>query len=225
MKGKRHFNTGNKVVGNIYSKKNKLFIYSCGVRRCKGTKSARCYVQMKRSAGNRPSSATVVENYEHMLMCLICRSLFDDHDHQPKFLPCHHTFCKECLREYVRQMGDDIECPSCRKVATIPAAGVAALQTNFYAKYIQNLVCGSGKDELQVVFITHLFCSVTTYSWLVHLHSLKIFFQCRFTRVSTFRGRMGNNWIMLLVGWILFLSSTRRYQRLVQALSTVLLVT
>jgi len=24
MKGKRHFNTGNKVVGNIYSKKNKL---------------------------------------------------------------------------------------------------------------------------------------------------------------------------------------------------------
>ena len=90
-------------------------------------------------------SATVVENYEHMLMCLICRSLFDDHDHQPKFLPCHHTFCKECLREYVRQMGDDIECPSCRKVATIPAAGVAALQTNFYAKYIQNLVYGSGK--------------------------------------------------------------------------------
>jgi len=94
-------------------------------------------------------SSAVVENYEHMLMCLICRSLFDDHDHQPKFLPCHHTFCKECLREYVRQMGDDIECPSCRKVATIPAAGVSALQTNFYAKYIQNLVYGSGK---QVIF-------------------------------------------------------------------------
>lgn len=90
------------------------------------------------------------ENYEHVLMCLICRSLFDDHDHQPKFLPCHHTFCKECLREYVRQLGDDIECPSCRKVATIPAAGVAALQTNFYAKYIQSLVygCGAGGEGL-----------------------------------------------------------------------------
>lgn len=82
------------------------------------------------------------ENYEHVLMCLICRSLFDDHEHQPKFLPCHHTFCKECLRQYVQQMGDDIECPSCRKVATIPAAGVSALQTNFYAKYIQSLVYG-----------------------------------------------------------------------------------
>lgn len=41
-------------------------------------------------------------------------------------------------------MGDEIECPSCRKPATIPAAGVAALQTNFYAKYIQSLVYGVG---------------------------------------------------------------------------------
>ena len=80
-------------------------------------------------------------------MCLICRSLFDDRDHQPKFLPCHHTFCKECLREYVQQLGDEIECPSCRKVATIPAAGISALQTNFYIKYIQSLVHGSGNND------------------------------------------------------------------------------
>jgi len=118
-------------------------------------------------------SATVVENYEHMLMCLICRSLFDDHDHQPKFLPCHHTFCKECLREYVRQMGDDIECPSCRKVATIPAAGVAALQTNFYAKYIQNLVCGSGKGERSETCIS--FCSLTYFDFKF-LHLVNLFF-------------------------------------------------
>ena len=80
------------------------------------------------------------ESYEHVLMCLICRSLFDDSDHQPKFLPCHHTFCKDCLREYVKRMGDDIECPSCRQLTTVPAAGVSALQTNFYVKYIQSLV-------------------------------------------------------------------------------------
>lgn len=87
------------------------------------------------------------ENYENVLMCLICRSLFDDREHQPKFLPCHHTFCKECLREYVQQLGDEIECPSCRKIATIPAAGISALQTNFYIKYIQSLVHGSGNNE------------------------------------------------------------------------------
>ena len=93
---------------------------------------------------NPTAKVSKVENYEHVLMCLICRSLFDDYDHQPKFLPCHHTFCKECLREFVRQMGDEIDCPSCRKSATIPAAGVSALQTNFYAKYIQSLVYGLG---------------------------------------------------------------------------------
>lgn len=82
------------------------------------------------------------ESYEHLLTCLICHTLFDDHDHQPKFLPCHHTFCKDCLRRSVAQTGDEIECPSCHKSATIPAAGVAALQTNFYAKYIQSLVYG-----------------------------------------------------------------------------------
>ena len=94
-----------------------------------------CLQMLKRmSMGGRE------DNYEHVLMCLICRSLFDDYDHQPKFLPCHHTFCKDCLREYVRQFGDEIECPSCRKVANIPTAGVTALQTNFYVKYIHSLV-------------------------------------------------------------------------------------
>jgi len=69
-------------------------------------------------------------------------------------------------------MGDDIECPSCRKVATIPAAGVAALQTNFYAKYIQNLVYGSGK---QVNFAA-LFFPVISLTWLMstfHFTSVK----------------------------------------------------
>ena len=95
----------------------------------------------------RASTGGKDESYEHVLMCLICRSLFDDYDHQPKFLPCHHTFCKDCLREYCRQIGDEIECPSCRKIANIPAAGVAALQTNFYVKYIQSLVSGgSGQN-------------------------------------------------------------------------------
>ena len=99
----------------------------------------------------RHSSGLKEENYEHVLMCLICRSLFDDYDHQPKFLPCHHTFCKDCLREYVKQAGDEIECPSCRKTATIPAAGVVALQTNFYVKYIQSLVYGSGSTNGNVL--------------------------------------------------------------------------
>ncbi len=115
----------------------------------------------------RASMGSREDNYEHVLMCLICRSLFDDYDHQPKFLPCHHTFCKDCLREYVRQFGDEIECPSCRKIANIPTAGVTALQTNFYVKYIQSLVSGGGcsaasdqKCSIHADEKLHYFCKV-----------------------------------------------------------------
>jgi len=176
-------------------------------------------MQMKRSAGSRPTSATVVENYEHMLMCLICRSLFDDHDHQPKFLPCHHTFCKECLREYVRQMGDDIECPSCRKVATIPAAGVAALQTNFYAKYIQNLVCGSGKDEHYAMCVTHFLISVIQsfftwpkYFFLMHMHIHPS------STYKTFKEPLGDKWTRLLKAGCLYCHPPNSGKALVQTL-------
>ena len=69
-------------------------------------------------------SKSHVESYDHVLTCLICRSDFDEHEHQPKFLPCFHTFFKTCLRQYVAQRGDeDIECPSCRHVSTLPVAG------------------------------------------------------------------------------------------------------
>ena len=80
------------------------------------------------------------DQYEHLLTCSICTHLYDDYDHQPKCLPCNHTFCKECLREYWKQMGEDINCPSCRRVATIAAAGVAALPTNIYVKHLQELL-------------------------------------------------------------------------------------
>ena len=103
----------------------------------------------------RASMGARLESYEHVLMCLICRSLFDDYDHQPKFLPCHHTFCKDCLREYVKHVGDEIECPSCRKIANIPAAGISALQTNFYVKYIQSLVMGGGDLGITTMQCSH----------------------------------------------------------------------
>jgi len=81
-------------------------------------------------------------------------------------------------------MGDDIECPSCRKVATIPAAGVAALQTNFYAKYIQNLVYGSGKINI-IFFIKEVF---------VFLDTIYFVFICTFTSRSNSPAANGLKW-------------------------------
>lgn len=94
------------------------------------------------------------ENYEHILMCLICRNLFDQHEHRPLFLNCHHTFCKTCLMEYSKHANtDEIECPSCRSFTVLPCAGIAALQPNFYIKYIQQLVYGSSFVESPQSFL------------------------------------------------------------------------
>ena len=68
---------------------------------------------------------------ETFLKCLICRETFDDGEKVPKMLPCHHTFCLDCLRQMFRVEGEfrqnlstafrhmpvavKICCPSCRE--------------------------------------------------------------------------------------------------------------
>ena len=34
---------------------------------------------------------------ETFLKCLICREAYNDKEKIPKMLPCHHTFCLDCL--------------------------------------------------------------------------------------------------------------------------------
>lgn len=64
------------------------------------------------------------------LDCSICLSSFK----VPKLLPCFHTFCLQCLDEYVTRCGRDgqFECPLCRVNTYIPAGGVKSFQSNFY---------------------------------------------------------------------------------------------
>ena len=59
------------------------------------------------------------------LTCPICYQLFG----KPKFLPCHHSYCEECLEKM--QVQSKIVCPECRAVATVPVEGVKKLPTNF----------------------------------------------------------------------------------------------
>ncbi|XP_045176404.2 tripartite motif-containing protein 45-like [Mercenaria mercenaria] len=64
------------------------------------------------------------------LDCSICLSAFND----PKILPCFHTFCLQCLDEYVIRNGQagKFECPLCRVDTEIPVGGVKSFQSNFY---------------------------------------------------------------------------------------------
>ena len=60
------------------------------------------------------------------LTCPICYQLFKN----PKYLPCHHSYCEQCLEKM--QVQSKIICPECRKEAIVPAGGVKDLPNNFF---------------------------------------------------------------------------------------------
>ncbi|XP_041378921.1 E3 ubiquitin-protein ligase TRIM56-like [Gigantopelta aegis] len=62
--------------------------------------------------------------------CSICTEKFN----HPKRLPCFHTFCLECLQQFVLSSSKDGQflCPLCRYQVTLPEEGVTGFQTNFY---------------------------------------------------------------------------------------------
>lgn len=72
-----------------------------------------------------------------LLMCDICLESYDDKDHEPKFLSCHHSFCYTCLNQLPRSAPSSIECPTCRHATQIGEVGIGTLQTNFYLAYMR----------------------------------------------------------------------------------------
>ena len=80
-------------------------------------------------------AAKEVKNTTMNLTCPICYQLFNN----PKYLPCHHSYCEQCLEKM--QVQSNIICPECRKEATIPAGGVKDLPNNFFInKMVDELV-------------------------------------------------------------------------------------
>ena len=60
------------------------------------------------------------------LTCPICYQLFNN----PKYLPCHHSYCEQCLEKM--QVQNKVICPECRKEAIVPPGGVKDLPNNFF---------------------------------------------------------------------------------------------
>ena len=60
------------------------------------------------------------------LSCPVCYQLFKN----PKYLPCHHSYCEQCLEKM--QVQSKIICPECRKEAIVPPRGVKDLDNNFF---------------------------------------------------------------------------------------------
>lgn len=66
------------------------------------------------------------------LTCAICL----DHFKTPKALPCLHTFCENCIRDYVFGRNFDkvgkFPCPTCQQDTILPANGVSGFPNNFH---------------------------------------------------------------------------------------------
>ncbi|XP_055082021.1 tripartite motif-containing protein 3-like isoform X2 [Periophthalmus magnuspinnatus] len=80
-------------------------------------------------AKRESSSSPVVRQIDkQFLVCSICL----DHYHNPKVLPCLHTFCEKCLQNYIPPQSLTLSCPVCRQTSILPEKGVSALQNNFF---------------------------------------------------------------------------------------------
>ncbi|XP_065891996.1 tripartite motif-containing protein 2-like [Dysidea avara] len=64
------------------------------------------------------------------LTCPVCYDLCLN----PKYLPCHHTYCEMCLVKI--KVESDLICKKCGKVSSVPADGVKELPDNFFCSRV-----------------------------------------------------------------------------------------
>ncbi|XP_077978715.1 tripartite motif-containing protein 2-like [Glandiceps talaboti] len=75
---------------------------------------------------------------EDLLQCSICLEEFQE----PRCLPCHHTFCKECLQNLVKDL-QSIDCPLCKQTFKLPKGGVTNLPSDHNIEQLNDIVVGN----------------------------------------------------------------------------------
>ena len=78
---------------------------------------------------------------EEQLKCPVCLDTYTN----PKILPCHHSFCQECLEGLPQEMkvrGDTyyLPCPTCRQRAEVPRKGVGAFPVAFHLNSLKEIM-------------------------------------------------------------------------------------
>ncbi|XP_035692299.1 E3 ubiquitin-protein ligase TRIM56-like isoform X2 [Branchiostoma floridae] len=75
---------------------------------------------------------------EDFLECQICLQPY----HRPKVLPCLHSFCLQCLEEFLKKqkVKTELDCPTCRSKTLLPGGGVAKLKDNFFVESLKDTV-------------------------------------------------------------------------------------
>lgn len=83
---------------------------------------------------------------EEFLTCSLCLTEFDEDEHTPKILPCHHTYCQSCLK-HLTLGKSTCHCPNCRKKADVPKGGPKKFQTDFRALRLKDVLQSDNKEN------------------------------------------------------------------------------
>ena len=87
-----------------------------------------------------------------VLECQICSEPFDEQGRKPKILPCHHTFCLQCMKQMSFLHGNrkmKIKCPYDNKVFNVSSNDVAQFPNDLTMMHLLNatMTTETGSDE------------------------------------------------------------------------------
>ncbi|XP_072017396.1 E3 ubiquitin-protein ligase TRIM33-like [Amphiura filiformis] len=112
--------------------------------------------------------------------CSICNEIIK----QPKALPCLHTFCLECLREWSKPNKETVTCPvlNCKRTTPMPSNGVDGLPGNVFVSSLiatsssrgRNVPCVCCEETGNDVIARCLECNGFLCQEGVHLHQKKL---------------------------------------------------
>ena len=86
---------------------------------------------------------------ERLIECPICMDSFTD----PVALPCMHTFCSKCIKQYVDTSDNDenetrkINCPTCRRHVDIPEGGAERLPKNLFVNNLKEVFASTKSTQ------------------------------------------------------------------------------
>ena len=91
------------------------------------------------------ASKMLLEIVGDVTECPICAEVIVD----SKVLPCIHTFCLKCLKEFWKDKkpGDQVPCPLCRTPFNIPEGGLSDLPKNCFVEKLLDVQKLSNTDQ------------------------------------------------------------------------------
>ena len=79
------------------------------------------------------------------ITCSFCNKFFCD----PKYLPCLHVYCKECIQKHVDATNQSIQCPMCHKMVNLPQSDACKLPAALTIDSMRELHCRLSQGEIK----------------------------------------------------------------------------